>query len=201
MKWSEVKLLSRVQLFATPWTVAHQAPPSMGFSRQEYWSGLPFPSPGDLPNPGIEPTSPTLQADALTSQPPGKPKVNSKRDNTGNHCQWQIQNDVSPHTAVATRLSSYSVGQRRGKEKSFSFPFLRCSPGGHEVIIIINFHKRLDLWPLGSFLLAHGSCHFAGIAINSSHQSMAVGSVWGAVINVLKEQELHVTSHLGPVLE
>ena len=69
----KVKSLSRVRLFATLWTVAHQAPPSMGFSRQEYWSGLPFPSSGDLPNPGIEPRSPTLQADALTSEPPGKP--------------------------------------------------------------------------------------------------------------------------------
>ena len=58
-------------LFATPWTVAYQASPSMGFSRQEYWSGLPFPSPGDLPDPGIEPGSPTLEADALTSKPPG----------------------------------------------------------------------------------------------------------------------------------
>ena len=58
---------------ATPWTVAYQAPPSMGFSRQEYWNGVPFPSPEDLPNPGIEPGSPTLQADALTSEPPGKP--------------------------------------------------------------------------------------------------------------------------------
>ena len=57
----------------TLWTIAHQALPSMGFSRQEYWSGLPCPSPGDLPNPGIEPGSPTLQADALTSEPPGKP--------------------------------------------------------------------------------------------------------------------------------
>ena len=66
-------MLSRVQLFATPWTVAHQAPPSMEFSRQEYWSGLPFPSPGDLPNLGIEAESPTLQADALSSEPPGKP--------------------------------------------------------------------------------------------------------------------------------
>ena len=65
-----VKLLSHVQLFVTPWTVAHQAPPSMEFSRQEYWSGLPFPSPEDLPNPGIEPGSPTLQADALPSEPP-----------------------------------------------------------------------------------------------------------------------------------
>ena len=68
----KVKSLSRVQLFATPWTVAYQAPSSMGFFRQEYWSGLPFPSPGDLPNPGIEPRSPTLQADALLSEPPGK---------------------------------------------------------------------------------------------------------------------------------
>ena len=56
----------------TPWTVAHQAPLSMGFSRQEYWSGLPFPSPGDLPNPGIKPGSPALQADALSSEPPGE---------------------------------------------------------------------------------------------------------------------------------
>ena len=64
-----VKSLSCVRLFATPWTVAHRASPSMGFSRQEYWSGVPFPSPGDLSDPGIEPRSPTLQADALTSEP------------------------------------------------------------------------------------------------------------------------------------
>ena len=69
----KVKLLSRVRLFATPWTVAHQAPQSMEFSRQEYWSGLPFASPGDLPNLGIKPRSPALQADALQSEPPGKP--------------------------------------------------------------------------------------------------------------------------------
>ena len=69
----KVKPLSRVRLFATPWTVAYQAPPSMGFSRQEYWSGLPFPSPGDLPDPGIELRSPTWQADTLTSEPPEKP--------------------------------------------------------------------------------------------------------------------------------
>ena len=60
----QVKSLSHVRLFATPWTVAHQAPLSMGFSRQEYWSGLPFPSPGDLPDPGIEPRSPASQEDA-----------------------------------------------------------------------------------------------------------------------------------------
>ena len=68
----KVKSLSRVQLFATGWTVALQAPPSMGFSRQEYWSGSLFPSPGDLPDPGIEPRSAALEADALTSEPPGK---------------------------------------------------------------------------------------------------------------------------------
>ena len=71
----KVKSLGRVRLFATPWTVAHQAPLSMGFSRHEYWSGLPSPSPGDLPDPGIEPRSSSLQADALAlpSEPPGKP--------------------------------------------------------------------------------------------------------------------------------
>ena len=64
-----MKLLSRVRLFEIPWTVAHQAPPSVGFSRKEYWSGLPFPSPGDLPDPGIELGSPVLQADSLLSEP------------------------------------------------------------------------------------------------------------------------------------
>ena len=59
--------------FATPWTVACQAPLSMGFPRQEYWSGLPFPSPGDLPNPGIEPLSPALEGGFFTTEPPGKP--------------------------------------------------------------------------------------------------------------------------------
>ena len=71
-QWKKAKSLSRVWLLATP-LVAYQAPQSMEFSRQEYWSGLPFPSPGDLPNSGIEPRSPMLQADALPSEPPGKP--------------------------------------------------------------------------------------------------------------------------------
>ena len=85
-----MKSLSHVQLFAIPWTVVYQASLSMGFSRQGYWSGLPFPSPGDLPDPGIEPRSPALQADALPSEPPGKQgektvlrmgENNSKRNN------------------------------------------------------------------------------------------------------------------------
>ena len=69
----KVKSLGRVRLFATPCTVAYQGPLPMGFSRQEYRSGLPFPSPGDLPNPGIEPGSPALLADVLPSETPGKP--------------------------------------------------------------------------------------------------------------------------------
>ena len=71
----KVKLLSHVQLFATPQTVAYQAPASMGFSRQEYWSGLQFPSPGDFPNSGTKPGCPTLWTDALPSEPPGKPII------------------------------------------------------------------------------------------------------------------------------
>ena len=66
---------SYVWLLATPWTVAHQAPLSMGFSTQEYWSGLPFPSPGDLPNPGIKPPTPAFTNGFFTTEPPGKPWI------------------------------------------------------------------------------------------------------------------------------
>ena len=65
----KVKSLGCVPLFETPWTVAHEAPLSMGFSRQEYWSGLPLPSSGGLPDPRIKPRSPALQANALPSEP------------------------------------------------------------------------------------------------------------------------------------
>ena len=71
----KVKSLSRVRFFVTPWTITYQAPPSMEFSRQEYWSGLPFPSPGGLPDPGIEPWSPALQVDTLPSEPRRKTKI------------------------------------------------------------------------------------------------------------------------------
>ena len=69
----KVKSLSRVRLFATPWTVAYDAPLSIRFSRQEYWSGLPFPSPQNLPDPGIKPASPELACKFFTTEPPGKP--------------------------------------------------------------------------------------------------------------------------------
>ena len=95
--------ISLVRLFATPWTVAHHVSLSMGFfSRQEYWSGLPFTSPRDVPNPGIEPKSPALQADSLPSDPPGKSKntgvgslsllqglIPTQESNWGLlHCRW-----------------------------------------------------------------------------------------------------------------
>ena len=94
------KSLSHVWLFAIPWTVGCQAPLSTEFSRQEYWSGEPFPSPGDLPNPGIKPRSPSLQEDSLRSEPPQKPKnigslpplhgiFPTKESNRGLlHCRW-----------------------------------------------------------------------------------------------------------------
>ena len=76
VKWSEV---AQSCLTATTWTVAHQAPPSMGFSRQEYWSGLPFPSPGAIPDPGIEPRSPALPADSLPLGQQGSPLTTEER--------------------------------------------------------------------------------------------------------------------------
>ena len=71
----KVSSFSHVQLFVTLWTVACQAPLSMGFLRQEYWSRLPFPPPGNLPDPAIKPGSPALHADSLPSEPPGKPSL------------------------------------------------------------------------------------------------------------------------------
>ena len=73
MMFSILLLVGHSVVSATPWTVAHQAPLSMEFSRQECWSGLPFSSSGDLPNPGIKPRSPAVQADSSLSEPPGKP--------------------------------------------------------------------------------------------------------------------------------
>ena len=88
----------------TLWTVAHQVPPSMGFSRQEYWSGSPFPSPGDLPDPGIKPKSPTLQADALTSEPPGKPDIKKGWQEYTEELYKKDLHDPDNHDGVITHL-------------------------------------------------------------------------------------------------
>ena len=115
----KVKSLSRVQLLVTSWTVAHQATLSMGFSRQEYWSGLPFPSPGDLPDPGIEPRSPALQADALTSEPKwatSSYSIQSLLISLGGRCQCAWAN-------ILTRLLPFP-----GSEScSILFSFIKLS--------------------------------------------------------------------------
>ena len=104
-------ITSENQLFATPWTVAYQAPPSVGFSRQEYWSGLPCPSPGELSDPGIEPRSPASQADALPSELPGKP--NSEN-------QWMWLYHIRPSWgAMALRQSCHMHSLRKVPDISF----------------------------------------------------------------------------------
>ena len=105
-----MKCLSRVRLFATPWTVAHQAPPTMEFSRQEYWSGLSFPSPGDLLDTWIEPRSPSLQADALPSEPPTKMSIQRK-------------------TTKAKRVLYKVIEERFPKPFPFLWPVFYCAIG------------------------------------------------------------------------
>ena len=99
-------LLSHVWLFATPWTVAHQVPLSMEISRQEYWSGLPFPFPGDLPNPEIKPRSPTLQADSLPSEPPGKPPIE--------YYSTLKRNEILIHTTIWINSEDIVLNEIRG---------------------------------------------------------------------------------------
>ena len=114
----KVKSLSRVRLFATLWTVGHQAPPSMGFSRQEYWSGLPFPSPGDLPDPGIKPRSPALQADALPSELPwkqtGDKDQKKKRKNDSTVGLDHVQENASWFKLLTLLGIHLLMGSRKG---------------------------------------------------------------------------------------
>ena len=107
--------LSRVGLFVTLRTVAHQAPLSMGFSRQEYWSGLPFPSPGDLLDPGIEPRSPSLQTDSLPPEPAGKPKIHESESHS------VVSDSLQPHD-----YKVHGILQARNLEW-IAFPFSRGS--------------------------------------------------------------------------
>ena len=101
-------LQSCPNLFVTPWTVAHQAPLSVGFSRQEYWSELPCSPPGDLPNLGIEPRSPTWQADSLSSEPPGRMKEESEKASL----KFNLKKPRSWH------LITYIMANKRGKSGS-----------------------------------------------------------------------------------
>ena len=115
--WYYVCMLSCVQLFATLWTEAHQAPLSMGFSWQEYWSGLPFPPPEDLPDSGIEPMSPAFQEDSFTAEPPGKPMELSIHVSLRAYC--------SPSTESSSMLNNWqilskSLGEGNGNPFQYS---------------------------------------------------------------------------------
>ena len=122
--WKKVKVLvtHSCQTVVTPWTVAHQAPLSMGFSRQEYWSGLPFPSPGDLPDPGIEPVSPTLQVDYLLSEP---------------------QREECGEKFVFNKRSQYVESKERGFESLFYSDCFGFLPLGESFINSFVFWGRL----------------------------------------------------------
>ena len=137
-----MKLLSRVRRFVTPWTVAHQAPSSMGFSRQEYWSGLPFPSPGDLPNPGIEPRSPALQADALTSEP--YVYINPLPPEPPSHSPYFIDKRIEVQKVFCDLPKSHGCSVRKQCCKSY---VLTLSPG------LFPFHDSICLGSLSWAIL------------------------------------------------
>ena len=140
----KVKSLSRVRLFATPWTGAHQAPPSLGFSRQEYWSGLPSPSPGELPDPGIERRPPALQADALTCEPPGGRWELVKFIKGSQILEWEKNFKTSKGLMLMFQLGIFT----HSKELSISYRFF--GRGG------MNFQACFPL--LSFFLRIFASC-------------------------------------------
>ena len=164
--------LSHVRLFVTPWTVAYQGPLSMGFPRQEYCSGLPFPSPGDLPNPLIEPESPTLKADALPSEPPGKPITSTaaaaKSPQScptlcdpidGSPPGSPIPGILQARTPEWVAISFSNARKWKVKVKSLSCVWLLVTPwsAAHQAPPSIGF-SRQEYWsgvPLPSPLQAH----------------------------------------------
>ena len=136
-----MKSLSHVQLFATPWTLAHQAPPSMGCSRQEYWSGVPFPSPGDLPNPGIKPTMGSLQLmrRGVLCRPNNYINCWMQRRNesrTGRRC-------LEGQTADLAVSRSKPLGVRRSKPTQILMPIL--VPGSNSGLFDSNAGSGVNL--------------------------------------------------------
>ena len=124
----------------SPWTVAHQTPLSMGFSRQEYWSGLPFPSPGDLPDPEIQLTSPALSGRFFTTEPPWKPITVIL--NILKRSYWKFKNELEKKCCNINPLFSASY---------FFWDFVLISSGAHildyqELIIKNNYFRKLDLY-------------------------------------------------------
>ena len=123
---------SHIRLSAIFRTVARQTPLSVGFSRQEYWSGLPFPSPGDIPDPGIEPRSPALQADALTSEPPGKPL----RRNSKHWIYW-----AGIRCKICASWSPYALG----------YSFGRCASSVLSMLLLLPFSYHMGTLPKKAF--------------------------------------------------
>ena len=154
-KWKSYSL-SRVQLFATPWAVARQAPLSMGFPRQEYWSGLPSPSPGGPPDPGVKPRFPALQAESLLSQPSKKPhsmNVPTYERYWGRPSQlWAIDFQVTPHQPNTWQYFS------RLWQLSYSHTHpLKMPPTRTEGIHISSFLRHMILSSIGIFSEDSGS--------------------------------------------
>ena len=117
----KVKSLSRVWLSATQWTVAYQAPPSIGFSRQEYQSGLPFPFPGDLPNPGIKPGSHALQANALPSEPPNP---SATRETWVQSLGWEDL--LGKRKATHSSILAWRIWVAKSRTRLSDFHFTSC---------------------------------------------------------------------------
>ena len=158
-------MLSRVVVSdsATPWTVACLAPLSLGFPRQEYWSGLPFPSPGDLPDPGIEPESPALTGRFFTTEPPGKPIQNKKllKRNVGSLLKTRIlgTEERKDHKGKIKRRQERTGRKSKGQqEKESGSTFFRPgddprAPGSAGTCFRTCFSLlRLGLWPFHSLL-------------------------------------------------
>ena len=145
----KVKLLHRVRLFVTPWTVAHQAPPSMESSRQEYWSGLPLPSPGDLPDPGIELGSPALQADTLPSEPPGKPhRLVPNRSHGAEHFTLFIWFAVEWLSSVQPSWDPMAVARQAPLSMEFSRQFSEAVAISYSRGLFLTQALNPHLWHL-----------------------------------------------------
>ena len=153
-------VLSCAGIFVTPWTEACQAPLSMGFPRQEYWSGLPFPPPGDLPNPGTEPKSlvpPALAGGFFTTEPPGKPTLGSVF----------LNHSISYYNFVCWPLLLYPLGADWGEERHSPRPAAGepgLSPGAplwtHLLYFQLNLTSKLALlMELGGNLVAHSAMY------------------------------------------
>ena len=125
--------------YAMPWMVTHQVPLSKGFSQQEYWSGLPFPSPGDLSNPGIEPGSPALQAHSLPAEPCGKPMLLLQNQLLNGLTNWK-----GAHALAVSSHHFLSCQQLLLQSSNWSFHF-HCSPfTGQTILKIISIKRHRD---------------------------------------------------------